>query len=686
MKLIDILSRSWVNHWDCSYRRKGAFFSGALGVVVFLLGWIVLAVPEGHAQIVERINFQGRLLDGTNLVTGVRTIQFYIYTNAVGGSYVYTEKHSVPVVDGFYAVQIGASNSVPGSLATLFTNANLYVEVAVEGESLLPRHQLGAVGRAVRADSVSRNAITASMLDSGVVYANQIAFGQVVKGINGLTDNITIEAGEAMEIMTNGTELVLDEQAGWGTAQRQAMDFTVVDDLAMYAGDVACLVGERVRHGWWAPDPTWLSDPLSGPSSRFSCRAMDSNRFVSAWYDMDGDVVARIAAVSNMVVTFGSIRVLSTNAGVFVIEALNTNQFVCAYENDDDLLVSSICTVTGGLDFVVADESVLTTNIVSALALTALDTNRFAVCYWKIDGFSTFWGEGAIGFVDADTQTVWGTPAIFVASNVVDTAGGISCDRLSAYRFVVIHNTSNGMAAVGNRGTGDSLNWSDNEEFPVDFYASAARYWTVVGLSADAFAVAGIDNHIYSGDESLSYVFSGDYNIGDITYGEVSCFAREATRVTGTGLSTNEFLLSLSTSDSDASSHVIKCALDGGIIDVGYRHTYESRSDISYSPALTALDASHFVVGGFAGGGKMMYYVLPGVCGHEIGIAQETRAGGEICRIAVGGMTDMFDAVVPGRTYRDNGFGNTTADRNNYWLRLGRAVSTNEILLELENE
>ena len=117
--------------------------------------WIVWAGLCGGltamAQVPRQINYQGRLVNGTNLVSGTVTAAFRLYPGPVGGVALYGQTGSLSVVDGLYAVALGDGTSAFG---LLFTNQPLYLEVGINGVDLQPRERIQAVAYALRADGV----------------------------------------------------------------------------------------------------------------------------------------------------------------------------------------------------------------------------------------------------------------------------------------------------------------------------------------------------------------------------------------------------------------------------------------------------------------------------------------------------------------------------------------------------
>ena len=120
-------------------------------VLAYVLPSIGLAAPE-------RIAYQGRLVDGTNLFSGSATMIFQLFTEDQGGSPLYSETQAVVVVDSLYNVQIGASNSQPGVLSAAINGpSNLWLGLKVNDVTLTPRERLASVPYALNAWQLGGN-------------------------------------------------------------------------------------------------------------------------------------------------------------------------------------------------------------------------------------------------------------------------------------------------------------------------------------------------------------------------------------------------------------------------------------------------------------------------------------------------------------------------------------------------
>lgn len=115
-----------------------------------LFGLLALSLPTA-AQPPVRINYQGRLVDGTDLVNGTVTLFFNLYDASVGGNLLYAEKQNgVVVVDGLYSVRIGDGETDDDLLVAL-QEPQVWLELVVGTTTLTPRERLVSVPYALYA-------------------------------------------------------------------------------------------------------------------------------------------------------------------------------------------------------------------------------------------------------------------------------------------------------------------------------------------------------------------------------------------------------------------------------------------------------------------------------------------------------------------------------------------------------
>ena len=127
----------------------------------------------------ELINYQGRMLDGGQLVNGTTQIIFRIYDDPTTGTVHYAETQTITIVDGLYATSIGLSNTVPGALSSALTNTAAYLELQVGAEPLTPRERIVSVAYALMANELPPGALSGAMISSGAVESLHIADGTI---------------------------------------------------------------------------------------------------------------------------------------------------------------------------------------------------------------------------------------------------------------------------------------------------------------------------------------------------------------------------------------------------------------------------------------------------------------------------------------------------------------------------
>jgi hypothetical protein len=159
-------------------------------------------------QVPRTMSYQGVLTDaaGNFVPDGLHNFTFRIYKSSTPGGPLWEESHAgVPVTRGNFNVILGASTSSPNPLDLPF-DAPYDLGIIVDGGTeLLPRVRLTAVPYSLRAASVENCSITAA----------GIAGKQVVKTLNGLTDGLTLAAGQNVNITPSGQTLIISS-AGVG--------------------------------------------------------------------------------------------------------------------------------------------------------------------------------------------------------------------------------------------------------------------------------------------------------------------------------------------------------------------------------------------------------------------------------------------------------------------------------------
>lgn len=118
---------------------------------VTLCLWVGLA---GAGSVPGQINYQGKLTDvAGQLVNQKYGIAFSLFTSTTTGESVWSEIHNdVNIVHGVYNVRLGLIED----LRPVFQGyPTLWLELAVNGETLIPRQQMVSAGYAMRTDGIT---------------------------------------------------------------------------------------------------------------------------------------------------------------------------------------------------------------------------------------------------------------------------------------------------------------------------------------------------------------------------------------------------------------------------------------------------------------------------------------------------------------------------------------------------
>lgn len=158
------------------------------------------SVSLALAQTPNLINYQGRLLNGTNLVNGNVALSLRLFNASIGGALLYEDSNTVTAVDGLYATTLG-DNTTAGSLTEALTNSAVWIEVAVNNVALTPREQLAAVGYALVTRGLlvdaNTNVVVLPTINScgSSVYGHSVISGGERNQIQALAENAFIGGG-----------------------------------------------------------------------------------------------------------------------------------------------------------------------------------------------------------------------------------------------------------------------------------------------------------------------------------------------------------------------------------------------------------------------------------------------------------------------------------------------------------
>jgi len=202
---------------DSAIRPSAFLRQGASLLCAFTLAAAGLSGPfPARADVPFLIGYQGAVFDDQGKpVSGPVEIEANLYDAASGGNALYTERHAdVALIDGAFDFQIGAGDRTdptscswwgcatqPPLTAETFANDEVWLELVVEGESMVPRQRLVAVPYAVRA------AVAEQLEDTAVVpYAMRAAVADRVEG--GLATSDVSISGSGSQV--DGAPLVVE--------------------------------------------------------------------------------------------------------------------------------------------------------------------------------------------------------------------------------------------------------------------------------------------------------------------------------------------------------------------------------------------------------------------------------------------------------------------------------------------
>ncbi len=125
-------------------------FRGGLRVAIVQLALVSLLATAALAATPSQVAYQGLLLDSNGApVTGVVSIRVTLYDDLLVGNALWTESHgAVDVLDGVYSIELGSFTPLTGAI---LESGSVFLEIEIDGETLIPRQQLLAVPYALEA-------------------------------------------------------------------------------------------------------------------------------------------------------------------------------------------------------------------------------------------------------------------------------------------------------------------------------------------------------------------------------------------------------------------------------------------------------------------------------------------------------------------------------------------------------
>lgn len=207
-----MLTKDNAKTWNSGLIRYLLPNPGTLVIVLLLLwaqntGAAPWLTPTAAPSSASTINYQGRLFNSSGQpVKGQVNLTFGLYNQASGGSPVWgSETHSnVTVSDGLFSVLLGSQLPIPLSAI----GGDLWLETKVNGETLSPREQLGAVAYAMQALTVPDRSITTAKLNVDDTLDLQAHSLSNVVDITGSNPNLIISNGGNLRLRSDSSVLV----------------------------------------------------------------------------------------------------------------------------------------------------------------------------------------------------------------------------------------------------------------------------------------------------------------------------------------------------------------------------------------------------------------------------------------------------------------------------------------------
>ena len=410
-----------------------------------------------------RLNQQGRLLDGDGApLTGSHGLAFTLHDAETDGNEVWREERVVEFEEGYYSLVLG--EFVPLS-DLVFAGDSVWLQLAVDGAVLSPRHDVVSVPYALRA-------AVAEAVEGGSVDADEVSIGgDVVIDSNGnwlgTPPDWSELAGVPPDLADGDGDTLLglpcidgqvptydDSSALWVCAAPSG-----IDTLAQ----LSCLGGELVT--WDDSNSQWVCSPdLDTQLTEAQVDAFVANNdYATGPHTTDTDTLVGLPCADGFVAKYSvvlgawdcaadddSLAELSCQSGdIPVYEALS-GLWVCGADLDTDTQLSET-----QVDAFVADNGYSTgahtsslpwgsiTGIPTDLADGDQDTQLTSVPWTMLTGIPTDLADG-----DQDTQLTEPQVDAFVANNGYSTGGNATGFTSVAVGGTLAMSTSTGDIAA----------------------------------------------------------------------------------------------------------------------------------------------------------------------------------------------------------------------------------------------
>lgn len=600
-------------------KKTGRFIRFLFFVSVFLLPPLPV-----EAEIPALIKYQGRLIDGTNLVNRTVSMVMNLYDASTGGNLLYADSNAVSVVDGIYNTHLG-DNTIYGSLTNALANSQVYLELKIDGATLSPRERIVAVPYALRAGTVDDT--TASLQDSS---------GFSITDTYTVGTGRTVRAGALVVLMSDGT---IREYSRISSPEFVLSNWFYSSDVCVLTTQKVVIVNRGSYYPYYYPWKAIVADVVGanisfGQESIFSTDAVYSataktlatDKFVVAWTprNSSGNWTAGkavIGTVSGDTISYGSETIFSTNhysSASIDVSVLDSNKLVAASIGDSSSITNYAVIGTVSGDTISWGSNVVTKPAVRNV--TAWGSDRVVLHY--ADPSNSMLSRFLIGNITGDNIS-WGPETVFTNSGSYSSYSSYSAS-VSSNSFAYLAGKYVTIGYV----TETNISWGSASKPPKSWFGS---HTSISALDSSAIVVADGDVH---------WVGIGSIN---------------------------------------SSSNIVWADIDGY-----YGAGYELQSPkIGILDTNTFLIAFYKQTGGEATLALVKRdSLLP--YGRKIGIARESKSAGQSCEVALWGVVNAYSNLTAGRMYYTDRNGNIT-NSNSYYdggASLGGAVSPTAIFFQ----
>lgn len=603
---------------------KRWLLKGLVGGALALLTLAVQSLPAAPGL----LNYQGRLVDSAtgDPITSSVNVTFTFFDAEVGGNQLgsgFSDTDAVtPDTEGIYGTLIGDD---PGNLVptSIFESDSVWLNVAVEGENLVPRKRITSVGFALQAAEADRAAAADFSDQAGsvgkvvhdfvVATGESVTAGDVVALINGKVKPCDAKNPSPLYHFNASTTPNID------AARLSESQFVVAFTDTTNSSYGTALIGEIAGSGI-----TWGSKQVfnAGTTSHISIAVLAEDKILLAYQDTSASNYGHslIGSISGTTFTWGSETAFNSSyTDTNDVAVLTSGTVVVTFREINPFAIGRAC--VGAISGSSVSWGTMTSirgDRTDDMVTVPLDETRFLTTY-KADSVGQ--SLGRVGAVSGSTIS-WGTEALIesVLIGSMDIAVIDTDKAVLAYQDTTA--SGQGAARIGTV-SGTSLTWSSKSVFNVNISSQISiSAWT-----PSEIAVA------YRYENTAGSCITGSISGTTFTWGTQQDFlASDCFEVTALPVVAKGWLLIV-------------------FRDVGPGNYGAARLFI---PDGETADSLLGIADASAGGDETVPVILQGISPHHSGLSV---------------WTDYFASGAGGLTETDNG------------LPVGRAVSESDLLL-----